>query len=161
MARSESETRTHSVSWQDVHRDIRSLARQLQPQGPWRGIVAITRGGLVPAAVLARELNIRLVDTLCVVSYDERVKGIVEVRKMPERALADIGDGWLLIDDIVDSGDTIRTARDILPEAHFSAVYAKPAGRDLIDTFVHQIDQDTWVAFPWDDAGDDTDDRQS
>lgn len=139
-----------TVSWQDVHRDIRMLARRLGTGGPWQGIVAITRGGLVPAAVLARELDIRLVDTLCIASYDDRVRGAVDVRKTPERALADGGAGWLLIDDIVDTGATVRAARDILPRAHFATVYAKPDSRDLVDTFLHEVDRDTWVAFPWD-----------
>ena len=35
-------------------------------------------------------------------------------------------------------------------QSHFAAVYAKPAGRPLIDTFVTEVSQDTWIYFPWD-----------
>ncbi len=31
-----------------------------------------------------------------------------------------------------------------------ATVYAKPAGRPLIDTFVTEVSQDTWIHFPWD-----------
>ena len=51
-----------SVSWDEFHRDAKQLAESLAPSGPWRGIVAISRGGLVPATIIARALNIRVVD---------------------------------------------------------------------------------------------------
>ena len=62
------------------------------------------------------------------------------------------GDGrnWLLIDDLVDTGNTARVVRDILPRAHFATVYAKPAGRPVVDTFITEVSQDTWILFPWD-----------
>ena len=40
--------------------------------------------------------------------------------------------------------------RDLLPKAHFATVYAKPAGRPLVDTFITEVSQDTWILFPWD-----------
>ena len=113
----------------------------------FKGIIAITRGGLVPAAIVARELDIRLVDTVCVSSYDwQNHKGEVEVLKPLDMD----GDGWLLIDDLVDTGKTAQTVRDMLPKAHFATVYAKPQGRPLVDTFITEVSQDTWILFPWD-----------
>ena len=56
----------------------------------------------------------------------------------------------LMIDDLVDTGTTARKAREILPNAHFATVYAKPMGRDTVDTFVSEVGQDVWVYFPWD-----------
>jgi adenine/guanine phosphoribosyltransferase-like PRPP-binding protein len=114
--------------------------------GPWQGIIAITRGGLVPAAIIARELDIRLIDTICIASYAGRHQGRIQVLKP---AAAD-GDGWLLIDDLVDTGRTARTVRDMVPKAHFATIYAKPAGRPLVDTFMTEVSQDTWILFPWD-----------
>ena len=144
----------HPVTWADVHRDTKHLVRKLMPMQPkdgeWAGIVALTRGGLVPAAIVAREMEIRVVDTLCITSYDEQVQGQLSVLKIPERAEAVKGAGWLLLDDLVDTGATARAARDILPEAHFATVYAKPQGIDVVDTFVHEVAQDVWVFFPWD-----------
>jgi xanthine phosphoribosyltransferase len=107
----------------------------------------VTRGGLVPAAIVARELDIRHIDTVCIASYgdDDRAPGRITVLK----AIAGDGAGLLIIDDLVDTGETARAVRDMLPKAHFATVYAKPAGRPLVDTFVTEVSQDTWIAFPW------------
>ncbi len=136
------------VSWDDLHRDTRALAWRLAETGPYAGIVAIARGGLVPAAIVARELDVRRVDTVCVASYDDRTQRAPQVLK----ALDGDGDGLLIVDDLVDTGVTARIVRAMLPNAHFATVYAKPAGRPLVDTFVTLVSQDTWIVFPWDDA---------
>ena len=140
----------HNVSWTEVHRDTKHLVRKLLAMGPWDGIVALTRGGLVPASILAREMEIRIVDTLCISTYKEQLKGNVNVLKVPERAVAVGGEGWLLIDDLVDTGTTAKKAREILPKSHFATVYAKPLGLPVVDTFVSEVAQDVWVFFPWD-----------
>jgi xanthine phosphoribosyltransferase len=116
--------------------------------GAFSGIVAISRGGLIPAAIIARELDLRLVDTVCVVTYDEETKGKPQVTKLPS-ATTD-GAGFLIIDDLVDTGTTAKEVRALLPKAHFATVYAKPAGRALVDSFVTEVSQDTWILFPWD-----------
>ena len=141
---------SHIVTWAEVHRDSRVLVRRLMKLGPWKGIIALTLGGLVPSAIVAREMSIRIVDTLCITSYDEQVQGRLTVLKEPEQAMASGGDGWLLIDDLVDTGTTLRKSRELLPNAHFATVYAKPKGIDLVDTYVHEIEQDLWIFFPWD-----------
>jgi xanthine phosphoribosyltransferase len=141
--------RIHSASWHELHRDATDLALRLQERGRFRGIVAISRGGLVPAAIVARVLGIRLIETVCIASYDGEVKGPLEVLKPPP---ADVGDGgaWLLIDDVADSGTTAAAARGMLPAAHYAALFVKPAGRPFVDTFIREVDQDVWIDFPWD-----------
>ena len=134
------------VSWAELHRNARALAWRLLELGPFEGIVAVTRGGLVPAAIVARELDIRLVDTICIASYDHKDQGEPAVLKPVDGD----GAGWLIVDDLVDTGRTARIVRRMLPEAHFATVYAKPAGRPLVDTFVTEVSQDTWILFPWD-----------
>ena len=134
------------VSWEQLHRDSRALAWRLAELGPWTSVVAVTRGGLVPAAIVARELDIRLIDTVCVASYDHTRQGPLTVLKPP----AGDGAGALIVDDLVDTGSTARLVRDLLPKAHFAAVYAKPAGKPMVDTFVTEVSQDTWIYFPWD-----------
>jgi xanthine phosphoribosyltransferase len=158
----ESARKEFPVSWEELHRYGKALAWRLIAYGPFQGIVAITRGGLVPAAIVARELDIRLIDTVCIASYgvdpdaanppapngpDDRDQGNLVLLKRPE-----IGDGagWLLIDDLVDTGRTARAVRELMPKAHFATVYAKPAGRPLVDTFITEVSQDTWILFPWD-----------
>lgn len=141
--------KVYPVSWEQLHRDCRALSWRLMERGPWRGIYAITRGGLVPAAIIARELDIRLIDTICISSYDWQSRG--EASLLKPVAQGD-GEGWLLVDDLVDTGRTARIARDLLPKAHFATVYAKPEGRPLVDTFITEVSQDTWILFPWDAA---------
>lgn len=140
------------VSWDELHRNGRALAWRLLEQGPWKGVIAITRGGLVPAAILAREMDLRLIDTLCVISYsnsetgEASVQGDIEVLKGVEGN----GEGMILVDDLVDTGRTARHVREMLPKAHFATLYAKPAGKPLVDTFITEVSQDTWIRFPWD-----------
>ena len=143
------------VSWDQFHRDARALAWRLSGQGSWQAMVCVTRGGLVPAAVIARELGIRLIETVCVASYhDYKEQGGLEVLKAASPAIIDVagggGAGVLVIDDLVDTGKTARLVRDMLPKCHYATIYAKPAGRPLVDTFVTEVSQDTWIYFPWD-----------
>jgi xanthine phosphoribosyltransferase len=140
------------VSWDQFHRDARALAWRLAGQGEWEAIVCITRGGLVPAAVVCRELGIRLVETICIASYHEyKVQGGLEVLKGVDQRLRERdGEKILIIDDLVDTGKTARVVREILPKAHLATVYAKPMGRPLVDTFITDVSQDTWISFPWD-----------
>lgn len=144
------------VSWEELHRTAKALAWRLHDMEPFDGVVAITRGGLVPAAIVARELGIRVIDTVCVISYgaaeatdaSEAVQGDLQIVKAPD--VPNEGEGWLIVDDLVDTGETARAVRKLLPKAHFATVYAKPAGRPLVDTFVTEVSQDTWIHFPWD-----------
>ncbi|HEX6142467.1 MAG TPA: xanthine phosphoribosyltransferase [Geminicoccaceae bacterium] len=134
------------VSWEEMHRDSRALSWRLAELAPFEGIVAIARGGLVPAQIVARELSIRLIDTICIASYDDERQGEPEILK----GVRGSGRGWLIIDDLVDTGQTGRVVREMLPDAHFATVYAKPAGRSVVDTYVTEVSQDTWILFPWD-----------
>jgi xanthine phosphoribosyltransferase len=142
------------VSWDQFHRDSRALAWRLTGAGPFEAIVCITRGGLVPAAIVARELGIRLIETVCVTSYDHTTQGELRVIKVvaPEIVARGAGEGVsvLIVDDLVDTGQTARLVRAALPRAHLATVYAKPMGRPLVDTFITEVSQDTWIYFPWD-----------
>ena len=140
--------RYYTVTWDQLHRDARTLAQLLLESGNFTGIVAITRGGLIPAAIVARELDIRLIECVSIVTYDEQNRGIPVVTEPP--TAAGDGTGFLLIDDLVDTGTTARAVRGLLPKAHLATVYAKPAATALVDTFVTEVSQDTWILFPWD-----------
>jgi xanthine phosphoribosyltransferase len=143
-------TRDIFISWDELHRDTRELCRQLieLPQ-KFHTIVAVTRGGLIPAAVVARELDVRLVDTICVVSYrggEGQEQGEAELLKAPDGD----GEGCLLIDDLVDTGKTASKIREAMPHAFFATVYAKPEGQPSTDLCIREIPQTTWIRFPWD-----------
>nr|NJM02178.1 xanthine phosphoribosyltransferase [Desulfobacula sp.] len=143
--------RSYPISWDQLHRDSKALSWRLHDMSremkqAWKGIVAVTRGGLVPAAVIARELGIRHIDTVCITSYDWQNQGEPQILKSVEGSGKDL----LIIDDLVDTGSTARIVRKMLPEAYFATVYAKPAGKPLVDAYVTEVSQDTWILFPWD-----------
>lgn len=135
----------YCLSWEELHRDTRALAQRLLGR-PWRGVVGIARGGLVPAAILARELDVRLVDSLCIASYDHTTQGEPQILKGVEGD----GEGLLLVDDLVDTGVTAGIARELLPKATFVALYAKPRGMALAELWQREFPQETWIHFPWD-----------
>ena len=150
------------ISWDQIHRDSRALAWRLDGHGPeggagekgggWRAVVAITRGGMAPAMIVARELDIRTVDTISIKSYDHQDQSEANVLKEPDAKMMGDGTGILIIDDLVDSGKTLEVVRAMYPKAHFATVYAKPKGRPQVDTFITEVSQDTWIFFPWDMA---------
>jgi xanthine phosphoribosyltransferase len=142
------------VSWDQFHRDSRALAWRLSSAGPFEAVVCVTRGGLVPAGIVARELGIRLIETVCIASYSHTTQGDLTVLKGVAPAIVSCGGGEgkgvLIVDDLVDTGKTAKIVRGLLPRAHFATVYAKPMGRPMVDTFITEVSQDTWIYFPWD-----------
>ena len=144
------------VSWDQIHRDSRALAWRLENKGPvnghWKGIIAITRGGMVPAMIVARELDIRIVETISIKSYDHKNQSDAKILKPPNAEVISDGSGIVIIDDLVDSGKTMELVTKMYPKAHFCSVYAKPMGRDIVNTFITEVSQDTWIFFPWDMA---------
>jgi len=144
------------ISWDQIHRDSRALAWRLEKMGPeggaWKAVVAITRGGMAPAMIIARELDIRTVDTISIKSYDHQEQSEAVVLKAPDAAIIGDGEGILIIDDLVDTGKTLEVVKSRYPKAHIATVYAKPKGRPMVDTFITEVSQDTWIFFPWDMA---------
>ena len=145
MASSERYQRYFKVSWDRLQNDIRDLCKDLEGR-TFKGIIAIARGGLIPAGLFAQEMGLRHIDTLCVQSYDAMSQrdGVTV-----DKGVDHDGEGWLLIDDLVDTGKTAHIVREMLPKALFVTVYAKPEGRPLVDCFHTEVPQDTWVVFPW------------
>ena len=146
------------VSWDQFHRDSKALAWKLagisEAQGEWKAIISITRGGLVPAAIIARELGVRNIETICIASYHEyKDQGeLVVLKGISDDIISDTnqGEGVLVIDDLTDTGATAKKVREMLPNAHFATVYAKPSGKPTVETYVTEVSQDTWIYFPWD-----------
>ena len=141
-----------TVSWDQLHRDARTLAQRLSTLGPFSGIVAVSRGGLIPAGIIARSLGCRVIETVSVVTYEGETRGEPKITKFP--SAAGDGAGFVIIDDLVDTGATARQVRALLPRARLAAVYAKPAGKQMADIFVTEVSQDTWILLPWDSEPD-------
>ena len=144
--------KTFPISWDQFHRDCMALTWRLSAAGPFAAIVAVTRGGLVPAAIVAHELGLRVIDTVCISSYDHVTQRELQILKGISEDTAKLGaiagKGLLIVDDLVDSGNTARVIRELLPMAHFATVYARPPGGPLVDTSLTEVSQDTWIFFP-------------
>ena len=142
------------VSWDQLHRDARALAWRLDGHGPddgeWRMMLAITRGGMAPGMIIARELGIRTVDTISIASYHHQDQSSVKVLKSFDENLVGDGEGVLVVDDLVDTGRTLEHVRNLLPKAHIATLYAKPKGRPMVQSYITEVSQDTWIYFPWD-----------
>lgn len=136
------------VTWDMFQMHARKLSERLLPATQWKGIIAVSRGGLFPAAVLARELNLRHVETVCIASYDHNQQG--ELNILHAAQVPNGGEGFIVVDDLVDTGNTARAIRELYPNARFVTVFAKPAGADLVDDYVIDIPQNTWIEQPWD-----------
>lgn len=137
------------VTWDMFQMHARKLSERLLPASQWKGIIAVSRGGLLPAAVLARELSIRHVETVCIASYhDHNNQG--ELQVLHAAQVPNGGEGFIIVDDLVDTGNTARAIREMYPNAKFVTVFAKPAGAELVDDYVIDIPQNTWIEQPWD-----------
>ncbi len=154
MGTSENYTKDFPISWEELHRNGKALAWKLLNKGPleggkWKGIIAITRGGMVPACIMARELEVLNIETFCITSYDVKDQSETKILKKPA-SVTDEGEGWLVVDDLVDTGKTFELARTMYPKAHYACIYVKPKGEKQTDTYITAFSQDTWVHFPWD-----------
>ena len=139
----------YPLTWQDVHVAAKALSERLRAAGSWDKIIAVTRGGLVPACLVARDLDIRTIETISIKSYDHQAQSEISVLKAP----ADCGDGTgcLVVDDLADTGNTFRAIRRLLPNATYACLYVKPQGKPTADHFVTEVTQDTWIYLPWED----------
>lgn len=141
------DTTQRHLDWPDIQRLSRQLVTALRSLGPWAGMVAVTRGGLIPAGLVAHGLGIRTIDTFCLASYAGTVQGGLEVLKAPS-----LSGRLLVIDELSDTGATARLIRRHLPEAYIATLFVKPAGRDAVDLFGEESPQDVWLYFPWEDG---------
>lgn len=140
------------VTWDDIDHDSATLATLAVVRRPWDGILAIARGGLIPATLVAHRLAVRKIDVISIVTYDHQSRGAPDVLQMPR--IDGDGTGWLVVDDLVDTGVTMRMVRMIYPRITVAVLYTKPLGHALADAFVRSVPQDTWIRFPWEHAGD-------
>ncbi len=139
------------INWDDFHQDCKKLAQKLKNTyniGNIKGLIAISRGGLLPAGIISYELDIRNVEAVTVITYDgESQRNNKEAEIIS--SLSTNGDGYIIIDDLVDSGNTVNILRDKFPKAIYATIYAKPKGLPTTDIYQKEM-PDKWIMFPWD-----------
>ncbi len=136
------------VSWEQVETYCAEMARRLVGRNLDIDVaIPILRGGLIPAALILRGLPFEMSMSLAhIKAYDGRVFDryrVVRAPDVPRRELV------LIIDDIADTGGTVRVVQDMFEDSHSVALFAKPRGSDVVDNFIMAVPQDTWVVFPW------------
>ncbi len=137
------------VTWDMFQMHARRLSERLLPASQWKGIIAVSRDGLFPASVLSRELGLRHIETVCIASYhDHNNQG--ELQVLHAAQVPNGGEGFIVVDDLVDTGNTAHAICQMYPNAKFVTVFAKPAGAELVDDYVIDIPQNTWIEQPWD-----------
>ena len=136
------------ISWDEFHQDVKTLCSKIKQSGNFNKIVAISRGGLIPAGIISYELGIRHTSVINIATYvgAEHLK-LDEVDK-PE-FVGNVDKNTLIVDDLSDSGQTLNVMRRQFPLGHFVTVYAKPQGITETDIFAREL-EDKWVVFPWD-----------
>lgn len=143
------------LTWEQVHVACTHLADRIMHASrvtPLRHILAVTRGGLLPAGILAHPLSIPSIDTIGVVSRLPNGQAIgPRIVKRPEvnGPVAQGGIGCLVVDDLVDSGSTFAAIRDLLPHAEYAACFAKPGSPTGGVHIGQRFPDDAWLVFPW------------
>lgn len=136
--------------WNDIEELIAKLIEKINAKGEvFTHILALARGGCVPATLLGYGLNIRSVHSVCAYSYHGSTRGEITL----DGGFPDLDDTRLLIvDDMVDSGDTIKFIRKRYPNAKVAVLFAKPKGENQADFFAENAPQVCWIEFPWEEG---------
>jgi len=133
------------ISWKKFEIDIKKLIK-LIPERRFTKILAISKGGLIPAYYIAKYLNIKYIKTFCVSSYNnENEKKKLRILHLQEEK--DIRKNWLIIDDLVDSGETLELAKRFYPFSKTAVLYSKKHSSIKADYCLKEMDG--WIVFPW------------
>lgn len=137
------------ISWDEFHQDVKNLCKKIKETGQeFNKIVAISRGGFIPAGIIAYELDIRNSAVINISTYvgSKHLK-LNEVDN--PQSVGKVDEKTLIIDDISDSGQTFEVMRRTFPNGKFVTVYAKERGIAQADIFERQVPEN-WLVFPWD-----------
>lgn len=137
------------IKWDEFHQHTKALCQKIKASGEYNKIIAISRGGLIPAGIIAYELEIRNSQAINISSYDNNYERRSDDQIEFSGHIGDADEKTLIVDDLSDSGRTFRILREIFPSAKYVAVYAKEAGAPVVDIFSQEM-PDEWIVFPWD-----------
>lgn len=144
-------TKTY-ITWDNIHKDSIELAERISKQvDDLKGILAISRGGLVPAGIISYKLGIKNVETICLSSYNDSDQ-LVSTELISDPAYYKIGDGsgWMVIDDLYDTGSTYDRIKQLFPSSKFAALYSKNDDAHDKIIYVAKYFEFLWLVFPWD-----------
>ena len=127
----------HHISWENIQEWSADIAHKIAADCPdinHMTLVAVSRGGLIPAQLIAYRLNIRDIRVMKLISYDsDNKRGEV-----------------YFIDDLADSGETVRYLRRRFPNARQCTLITKDCCAEQPDLSAVTLPGDAWIVFPWD-----------
>lgn len=141
------------ITWEEIKQLSDTLANKIKSHCQdleTATIVAVSRGGLIPAQLIAYKLNIRDVRIMKLISYNsdnsqDKIKDISTDRLFD-------GDNVYVIDDLADSGQTITYIRQNFPNANICTLLTKDCCNATPDICIKKgIKGNTWIVFPWDE----------
>lgn len=140
-------------TWSEFENDCYCMYRELvESNKQWRVLVPVTRDGLFVAGMLSHWMDIQLVDTLCLSSYEgtEQGKRVKILKKVAFHIDLLSGSGLLVVDAICDTGKTGEVVKTLYPQCTFASVLVKPQGEPVADHYGAKVSQNAWIIFPWD-----------
>ena len=141
------------LSWQEIDTYVQEVASRIQETGFKPDcLVGIAVGGLIPLGLFAKELGVRTVVTVSASSYTRDTQGDLNITYLPKIDLS--SKNVLLVDDIADTGETLRCMAGIMNEKYhvryvMTAVIAFNKGRCGFKPDFFGFENSAWVVFPW------------
>ena len=133
------------LSDHDIHTDCIELAKKIKKKYKPEKLILISRGGLIPGSIIANYLGIQDVDVIALKTYADRKRSKeikVYKRIKSEKKL-------VVIDDLVDSGETAKIVKEMMPNSKFVVLYAKTSGKKQADLHLYDFKDSDWLVFPW------------
>ena len=133
------------LSYHDIHADCIELAKIIKKKYKPEKLILISRGGLIPGSIIANYLGIQDIDVIALKTYQNRkrssdikiFKRIKSLKKL------------VVIDDLVDSGETAKIVKEMMPNSKFVVLYAKTSGKKQADFHLYDFKDKDWLVFPW------------
>ena len=148
---------TKLVQWEEVVQWSRLLAEKIEASGYIPDLViAIARGGYVPARLLCDFLDVHDLLSIQILHWGKaaEITAVAHVKYPYEVNLQ--GKKVLLVDDIVDTGDSVIVARDyILSKWRPSMLkiaamqWISPVAKIKPDYYVEEVKEWVWYQYPW------------
>jgi len=140
------------INWEEIENDCVILYEKINKNFKFNCIVAICRGGWVPARIISDLSNVNLIGSLRIESYDVYNK---KEARITQDVSIDVKDkNVLLVDDIADTGDTLMLAKEYLIKKFpknlmIATLHYKQKSKIKPDFFVKEVENDVWIIYPW------------
>ena len=142
------------INWKEISRLAHSITEQIDPP---THVAALSRGGLTLGVMLSHHWGVPLIPIQWS-TRDHTNKSTEDAMRVLVTLGEDASNHVLLVDDIADTGRSLRELTDFLYDHHLAGarerittacLFRKPDSVFTPDLIGEVVDQDTWVVFPW------------